>query len=697
MKKAAIAILLFLVLGCLSGSARAQEKQAAPELSKKWRTWLTAEVGYIISERERELFMQLTTEEQRERFVEEFWLTRDPTPGTPKNERKDEHYERLAYANKYLGRDTPRPGWMTDRGKYHIILGKPKQVESWPSAGEAYPCELWFYQADPVKGVPPFFYLLFFQRHGSGEYVLYNPLMDGPTALTTGAQARTNEAAYEVLYYMSPELANAAISFLVDDGGGRGRTTPSLGTLTLLSQIENIKNVGVDSSYADRILLGQARVETQYTFSGTELDTTVFPAVSDFDAAVISYAVQVSPQQMNVGQYKDTVYGTLIVETRVATAEGLTVSEKDHTIELNLTEDEFSQISNRPLLYMDQLPAIPGTYSVSVQVKNPLTKELFLMTREVVVPELSPVAPTVGPLLLGWGSEQLTEAQKFTLRPFQYAALAITPNPSGWYSNRTPIFLYCQIAVPEAMRTDASASFDIAFSLLNSEGKALTGMQRRFSAAQTDARGLFHLATTMPISELPSGAYAQAIKVTFSSGESFTRIARFSISENDFPPPNLYQGAIIQPADGALDYAIGTIWRTIGNEAEAERSLARAASRSGNRTEYARAYADQLLESGKFAEVIAQLEEQLIEKPRDPELLLLAGKAYLGQQEFSRAVKMFERLRLEDGGSVATLNLLADAYLGTGNREKAVEIWRLSLEKDEKQDDIKAKLEAPLH
>ncbi len=90
---------------------------------------------------------QLETEEQRELFEREFWLTRDPTPGTTANERKDEHDERVAYANKFLGRGSLKEGWNTDRGKMYIILGKPKQISRYPSGGQVYPLELWFFQA----------------------------------------------------------------------------------------------------------------------------------------------------------------------------------------------------------------------------------------------------------------------------------------------------------------------------------------------------------------------------------------------------------------------------------------------------------------------------------------------------------------------------------------------------------------------
>ncbi len=79
------------------------------DLPEKFRRWLE-EVVYIITPKEKEIFLQLQTDKERDLFIEAFWAVRDPTPGTPRNEFRDEHYRRIAYANKYFGRETPRPG-----------------------------------------------------------------------------------------------------------------------------------------------------------------------------------------------------------------------------------------------------------------------------------------------------------------------------------------------------------------------------------------------------------------------------------------------------------------------------------------------------------------------------------------------------------------------------------------------------------
>jgi TonB family protein len=102
--------------------------QARPEdpLPGKYRKWLDEEVVYIISDKERDVFLQLKTDKERDFFIEYFWTARDPDSSTPTNEFKEEHYRRLAYANEHFT-TADMPGWKTELGKLYIVLG-----ETWP-------------------------------------------------------------------------------------------------------------------------------------------------------------------------------------------------------------------------------------------------------------------------------------------------------------------------------------------------------------------------------------------------------------------------------------------------------------------------------------------------------------------------------------------------------------------------------------
>ena len=141
-------------------SEKEQRKKAEKlrkELETPYRKWLNEDVIYIITDEERKAFSRLATDEEREQFIEQFWLRRDPSPDSQENEYKEEHYRRIAYANERFASGIP--GWKTDRGMTYIRFGPADEVESHPSGGSyerpyeegggttsTYPFEKWRYR-----------------------------------------------------------------------------------------------------------------------------------------------------------------------------------------------------------------------------------------------------------------------------------------------------------------------------------------------------------------------------------------------------------------------------------------------------------------------------------------------------------------------------------------------------------------------
>src|SRR5215216_2001500 len=103
-------------------------KKQRDELKSVYKRWLDEDVPYIITDDERKAFKALKTDEERDQFIEQFWLRRDPDPDTPENEYRDEYHERVQYANEHYASGIP--GWKTDRGRIYIMFGKPHEVES---------------------------------------------------------------------------------------------------------------------------------------------------------------------------------------------------------------------------------------------------------------------------------------------------------------------------------------------------------------------------------------------------------------------------------------------------------------------------------------------------------------------------------------------------------------------------------------
>jgi GWxTD domain-containing protein len=110
-----------------------QSSKLRKELESPYKKWFQEDVVYIISNEERQAWRHLATDEEREQFIEQFWLRRDPTPDTVENEFKEEHYRRIAYANQRYASGIP--GWKSDRGRIYITYGPPDEIEDHSSGG----------------------------------------------------------------------------------------------------------------------------------------------------------------------------------------------------------------------------------------------------------------------------------------------------------------------------------------------------------------------------------------------------------------------------------------------------------------------------------------------------------------------------------------------------------------------------------
>jgi GWxTD domain-containing protein len=149
--------------------AQTQDAPARTPETTPYIKWLTQDVAYIILDAERNAFKNLQSDAEREHFIEQFWQRRDPTPGTPANEMKEEHYRRIAYANDHYAY-AKVAGWKTDRGRIYITYGPPDEKETHPSgnATSFVPFEQWLYHL--IAGVGTNVVIEFIDPEKTGEY-----------------------------------------------------------------------------------------------------------------------------------------------------------------------------------------------------------------------------------------------------------------------------------------------------------------------------------------------------------------------------------------------------------------------------------------------------------------------------------------------------------------------------------------------
>lgn len=127
--------------------------------------WRVGPIRYILTADEDAAYRTLQSDEERRAFIEQFWSALDPTPGTPENERRDEFWRRVMESvNLYV---ETLPGWKTDRGKAHILMGPPDRRLRQGSQ------EVWVYDALPRPDAPPEVRVTF-TRMSEGAYRMHH-------------------------------------------------------------------------------------------------------------------------------------------------------------------------------------------------------------------------------------------------------------------------------------------------------------------------------------------------------------------------------------------------------------------------------------------------------------------------------------------------------------------------------------------
>src|SRR6059058_2062244 len=182
-----------------SSAPQDKPRKIKEEPKKAFINW-SLDVDPIISPEEQDAWNTLRTNEERERFIEEFWRRRDPDPDTEENEYREAYYERIAYVNEHFS--SGLPGYKTDRGRVYLKYGKPDEVESHPAGGayeralsegggstSTYPFERWFYRNIPGRAGAN---IEFVDPTSTGEYRLANnPFEKDAMLMVPGAAPAT--------------------------------------------------------------------------------------------------------------------------------------------------------------------------------------------------------------------------------------------------------------------------------------------------------------------------------------------------------------------------------------------------------------------------------------------------------------------------------------------------------------------------
>jgi GWxTD domain-containing protein len=365
-----------------------REEKLRKELETPYRKWLNEDVAYIITDEERSAFKRLATDEEREQFIEQFWLRRDPTPDTVENEFKEEHYRRIAYANEHYASGIP--GWKTDRGRIYITYGPPDENESHPSGGtyerppeegggetSTFPFEQWRYRY--IEGVGTNIIIEFVDPTMSGEYhMTMDPSEKDALLYVPGAGLTMME---------QMGLANKTDRFNRTDGTHLGTPfggeTESMNEFTRLEQFANlqkppqIKFKDLESAITSRLSYNILPMKTRVDFFPVTDATVLTNVTLQFDRKDLQF------------QFKDGVQKAVIdIYGKFSTMTRRVVNVFEDTVDATTPPEYLQDFTKGKSIYQRTIPLAPGTYRLNVMAKDVVGGNLSNYEVAVTVPRL---------------------------------------------------------------------------------------------------------------------------------------------------------------------------------------------------------------------------------------------------------------------------------------------------------------------
>jgi len=360
------------------------------ELGKTYRKWLDEDVRWIISDEERSAFKQLSNDEERDSFIEAFWARRDPTPDTPENEYKEEHYRRIAYANEHFPAGIP--GWKSDRGRMYIMYGPADEIESHPSGGtydrpmeegggstSTYPFETWRYRY--LEGVGQEVIIEFVDTCMCGDYHMTMDRSEKDALLYTPGAGLT---LYEQMGMSSKTNRFTGGSGLEKLGAGpfnndlQTKQFDRLEQFAKLNRAPTIKFKDLEEVVSHKINVNLMPFDVLTDFVKVTSDTVLVPIT-----------IQIKNHDITFVNKDGVERGTVNIFGRLTTLAGRTAQTFEDTVQVDVPPELLPKTTENASVYWKALPLRPGRYLLEVVVKDVNGDRVGTWRRGVQVPEFN--------------------------------------------------------------------------------------------------------------------------------------------------------------------------------------------------------------------------------------------------------------------------------------------------------------------
>lgn len=668
-----------------AASLVAGQKVAEKDLAPQHREWLHL-VAYHIQPVERDVFLQLRNDRDRDAFTEMFWKQRDPTPGTPENEYRDELVKRFQYVNEHFGRTTTRQGWQTDMGRYYMILGPPASIERFEATLGLVPAQAWSYYGDARKELPPQFILVFFQRGGVGEYKLYDPVSDGPARLLQHQRDIGDPfdyvSLYEKVFDISPTLAEYSITRVPGDYGLD--FSPSPRNALILASILESPRKDVNPSYASHFLNYVGVVSTEYLTNYVESHATT-ALIRDPVTGLRFLHFAIVPTEVNVDAYvpKSQFYCNFRVDISLRDGDAI-IFQYGREFPLYFPDSDWERVRASGLAIEESFPVIEGRFKLSVLLTNTVGKQFSVLEKDIVVPAEGQ-APEVNGPFLGYRFETYPRDVHI---PFKSGDRKLVTDPRMTFARSDTIaVLFNLLNVTEDLHRGGSARIIV-------QGlRDVDPVRRSYTVnlVTIPYARVLSVPQTVPAADLDPDYYDLTVELVDAGGRVLD-----AGKDSFVVSPSAAVGHPISNAKG-FSLANQFLYRYMLAQ-QAERTDRREAARAlyeqafqlnPDYREGVIMYASFLNKTGAFTEALEIARRLEDDSQRRFPYHVIRGQALMGLEKYEEALEDLRQANRMYNSDTSVLNALGRCYFRLGRKEEALEALNASLSLNPDQDAVK--------
>ena len=379
---------------------KANEAKLKKELETPYKKWLNEEVVYILTDEERKTFGRLETDEERQQFIEQFWLRRDPTPDTEENEYREEHYRRIAYANERFASGIP--GWKTDRGRIYIQFGPADEVEDHPSGGtyerpieegggttSTFPFEKWRYRY--IEGIGNDINIEFVDTTMTGEFRM--------TMDPSEKDALTNVPGAGLTMYEQLGLACKADRFSRTDGtrlGTGNQPMPaSMNQFERLNQFSKLQQAPA-VKYKDLEALVSSNIK--YNLLPMKVRADFIPLVES--NTLTNVTIQFDRKDLQFKQKEGISQAVVNIYARITTMSRRPVNWFEEAVTVDIPTELLQQAVKGSSIYQKSIPLAPGRYRLNISAKDVVGGNTTTYEQALDVPRLDDDTLSTSSLIL---------------------------------------------------------------------------------------------------------------------------------------------------------------------------------------------------------------------------------------------------------------------------------------------------------